>query len=357
MRVEADPRKFFLTRRQASYQQPYGESLLSKLYWTTFFKSHGRKKWAQLLERYAEPLLVGKVRDQEKFINDVVALGIAAGLPIQPEDDISAIHATQAGEFERFENTLSRSIQKLVLGQTLTSDVDGGGSYAAAKVHDQVRQDKRHADLRLVTPTVQRLIDQLCYFNRFPPVKFIMADDTGLEEARATRDALLVEKNILKLTKEYILDKYDFEPEHFDIPDDRDEAEEPEEPEDLDEPEEPAPVAMAMPRYTAEQQHIEDEVDRITAGLPLPISSEAITKAIAGAKSEADLTTRLALLLDDQNPQFAEALARAQFAAQAFGFVTADSEAPLPKPDDPLDREMKLAEIEARRALVEALRV
>lgn len=360
-KIECDPRKFFLTRRQASYRQPYGEAMLSALYWTVFFKTHGRKKWAQLLERYAEPLLVGKVRDQQKFIDDIISLGIAAGLPIQPEDDISAIHATQAGEFERFENALSRSIQKLVLGQTLTSDVGDSGSYAAAKVHDQVRQDKRHADIRLVSPTIQDVIDTLCDLNRLPRLDFEMADDTGLEEARAARDALLVEKGIVKLTKDYILDKYDFKEEHIEIaeaaPMEPEEPEEPEETEEPEEPEESAEMAAKLaPRFTPEQQVIEDATDKILAKRLQPLKAESVAKAIAGAKDQADLAARLGVLLDEQNPEFIETLARAQFAAQAYGFVTADKEGPLEKPADPLDLEIKRAELDARRALVEALR-
>lgn len=113
--IECDLRKFLLTRRQPSYRQPYGESLLTRLYWTAFFRGHGRKFWAKFLERFGEPLLVGKVKDQQKFVADVAALGLAAGLPVQPEDEIEHIAVTQAGEFERFENALSRSIQKIIL--------------------------------------------------------------------------------------------------------------------------------------------------------------------------------------------------------------------------------------------------
>lgn len=362
--IECDPRKYLLTRRQPSYRQPYGESLLSRLYWTVFFKTHGRKKWAQLLERYAEPLLVGKVMDQQKFIDDVLSLGIAAGLPIQQGDDITAVHATQAGEFERFEQALSKSIQKVILGQTLTSDVGDSGSYAAAKVHDSVRQDKRHADMRLVKKTVQQLLDSLCDLNAMPRVSFELADDSGLEVERATRDALLVEKGIITLTKDYILDRYDYDEGHFEIPEkqgpivianpvqDEDEAEE------TDETEMAATtINLAKPQFTPQQQVIEDETDRVLAKTPAsPIPEAAMLQAIKSASDEADLALRLSLLLDQQDPHFAEYIARAQFAAQTLGYVVADKEAPIPKPEDPIDREMKLAELEARKAIVEMLR-
>jgi phage gp29-like protein len=55
-----------------------------------------------------------------------------------------------------------------------TSDVGSSGSYAAAKVHDQVRQDKKHADMRLIQQTVQQLLDTLCDLNGLPSAEFIM---------------------------------------------------------------------------------------------------------------------------------------------------------------------------------------
>ena len=44
--------KFFLTRRKASYEQPYGKALLATLYWLFFFKQNGFKFWAKFLERF-----------------------------------------------------------------------------------------------------------------------------------------------------------------------------------------------------------------------------------------------------------------------------------------------------------------
>ena len=51
--------KFFLTRIRPTYRQPYGESLLARLYWPWFFRTSGWKFWAKFLERFGSPLLVG----------------------------------------------------------------------------------------------------------------------------------------------------------------------------------------------------------------------------------------------------------------------------------------------------------
>lgn len=337
--VECDPRKYLLTRRQPSYRQPYGESLLTRLYWTVFFKGHGRKFWAKFLERFGEPLLVGRVADQEKFIRDIAALGLASGLPVQQGDEIDHISVTQSGEFERFENSLSKSIQKAVLGQTLTSDVGSTGSFAAAKVHDSVREDKRNADIRLVSRTVQTLIDTLCSLNGWQSPKFVMSDGTGLEMDRAQRDALLVEKGVLKLTKDYIIDRYDFEEGDFEMPEIKVEPIAPEQPTSVDQEDVAMSASLTTMRprnvaFTPQQQAIEDAADDLLTKVPDPINLDAMLSAVKAATDPADLSIRLAMLLDQQDPRFAELLARAQFAAATLGYVVAEQEAP--KPNEPV---------------------
>lgn len=212
------PEKFLLTVRQPTYRNPYGEALLSRLYWPVFFLREARRNWAQFLERFGNPILVGKVMDAEAYVAAVQKLGLTTPLAIPETSEVKAITASQAGEFERFHNVMERTIQKVVLGQTLTSDVGDKGSFAAAKVHNEVRDDKRRADIRLVSATVQRLVNFLGRLNGFDAPRFVMADDTGLEMERAQRDALLVEKGILRLTEDYLLDRYDYQEGDFEIP-------------------------------------------------------------------------------------------------------------------------------------------
>jgi phage gp29-like protein len=55
------PLKFFLTRRKPTFKQPYGDPLLSKLYWLWFFRTNTTKFWVKFLERFGSPILLGKV--------------------------------------------------------------------------------------------------------------------------------------------------------------------------------------------------------------------------------------------------------------------------------------------------------
>ena len=110
------------------------------------------------------------------------------------------------------------SITGTLSSQTdLQSALDGkqaSGSYAAAKVHDLVRIDRRLADIRLVTPALQNYVDALVKYN-FPSATaplVVMQDGAGLATDRAERDEKLARTGQIEFTEAYWLNRYDFEP-------------------------------------------------------------------------------------------------------------------------------------------------
>ena len=191
--------KFFLTRRKATYQQPYGKALLATLYWLFFFKQNGFKFWAKFLERFGTPILLGKCRDTETEDMSRALLNAHAQsvLAIDIEDDVQILSAsgtsgTAGAAFESFNNQLVRQIQKVVLGQTLTSGTDGVGSRALGQVHDNVRMDKLKSDIRLVTPTLQAVVDALCKLNGWGEYKVMLGEKPKpLNKDQAERDGHL----------------------------------------------------------------------------------------------------------------------------------------------------------------------
>jgi hypothetical protein len=60
-----------------------------------------------------------------------------------------------------------------------------------------------------------------------------------------------------------------------------------------------------------------------TDNIPLGLSFDDIQEAIFSATNEHDLQVKLSLLLEKDNPQHTELLAKAQFAAQILGYVNA----------------------------------
>ncbi|MEG1709452.1 MAG: DUF935 family protein, partial [Acinetobacter sp.] len=186
---KAYPLKFFLTRRKPTYKQPYGDPLLSKLYWVWFFKTNSTKFWVKFLERFGSPLLVGKVKDGEQEDIDAMTTALLNAhtqsiLSIDADDEVTTVGTNFSGAgasaFEAFDTVMTRRVQKVVLGQTLTSENDGGGSHALGEVHNEVRLDKRNSDLRMITPVVQDIINALCLLNGFEKHTIILGGEQDL---------------------------------------------------------------------------------------------------------------------------------------------------------------------------------
>jgi hypothetical protein len=180
------------------------------------------------------------------------------------------------------------------------------------------------ADIRLVTRTVQTLVNALHELNGFAgePPTFVLEDNTGLETDRADRDAKLVQAGVLKLTPDYLLRVYDYEEGDFEIPVDS-------------RPDKPAPIGAKnnqsnfsasneLSKFTPAQMVIENLVTASVENIPAPLSSDDIRNAVFSANNSIeDLEQNLALLLDKQDPRFAELLAQTAFSAQLLGFVNA----------------------------------
>ena len=317
--------KFLLTTHCATAHNPRGEALLSRLYWPWFFRHNLWRFWMQYAERFADPLLMGKSRDPQAFLDGLLALGFSNAIAVSEDGDITAATPTAAGEFPTIHDTLGRNIQKLILGQTLTSEVKGG-SLAAAEVHDSVRDDKRRSDLARVMGTGQRLVDALWALNGFAgdAPRFVMSDARGLEAERAERDKLLYDASggRLAFSEDYLMRVYDFEPGEV----------------ALSAP--PAPAvpgsfaALAAPlefspgraqKFTPGQRIAEDLAETALARAGQPVPAAAIRRVIDAATSPEDLAERLGTLLAELPPNaFDDALERALFAADVLGWHNAE---------------------------------
>jgi len=332
--IDVDTRfKFLLTRRRSTYRNPYGQALLSRLYAPFFLRQAGWRFWPQFLERFGAPLLVGKTTGDTSALASALTQALqSAVVAVDSEDDVAAVASTGDGAaFERFETAVTKRIQKVILGQTLTTDVGNVGSYAAALVQDGVRTDRRNADLRMVTRTVQRLVNAITELN-WPgaePPEFVMEDETGLQTERAERDAKLVQSGVVKLTEDYLLRAYDFEVGDFELP-----QQQPTSPALPQREQEVAASSYfarpphylfakgAQDRFTPEQEAVEQLADGVLAEAPSPISPAALARAVREARSPEELASALAAVYRGNQPdEFRAILERALFAADLMGYV------------------------------------
>lgn len=341
------PSKFLVTVHRGTYRNPYGESLYARLYWPWLFRTSGWKFWAKALERTGTPFLkgtapigsqmdpsTGRITDNVALLSKILDQAVSNASMALPEGwTAEFMNAAQTGtSFEQFEIACCKRMQRMILGQTLTSDTTGTGSYALGKVHNDVRIDRRNADIRMVSRTVQTLIGYLWRLNRFSgdPPEFVMEDGLGLEPERATRDASLVpvlEQAGLRLSQEYFLDTYDFEEQHLMAKSESSQ----------EVPQQPVPAqfsghvcgmefaADGSRVFTPQQQVVEDAVDTAVERSGSPIEEEAVRSAIRSAKDPEDLERRLAVALSGvSHATFTRYLERALFAADIAGYVHAE---------------------------------
>lgn len=306
--------KFIIIAHNASVSEPKGDPLLARAYWAWRFRADVWRYWMRYMERFADPVLLGKVSNPADFVASVTQMGLDAAIAVGKDESVEAIIANGAGEFERIDAALRKRFQKLILGQTLTSEVSGG-SLAAAQVHERVLEDRRNADIKKVEQAANQLISaimDLCTLPAGEKPVFAMQDDTGLEEKRAERDAKLMAQGV-KLTEQYLLRAYDFEEGDIDTTHAQ------------TAPDKSAKLSSNFSAkqspFTAVQTAVEGISDDALAQTDSPIDPSLIRNAILAAKNPEDLEERLATLLNQREPHFQQVLAQAIFAADVLGYV------------------------------------
>ena len=312
--------KFFMTRRKATYKQPYGKALLTVVYWLDFFRKNGFKFWAKFLERFGTPILLGKCKDSDPTEMNQALLNAHAQsvISIDAEDEVEILAVTSSGSagasFETFNNTIIRQIQKVILGQTLTSGTDGTGSRALGEVHENVRKDKLNADIRLVTPTFQAIVDALCALNGWGEHEIILGEKSKqLNKDQAERDVKLKDAGAV-FTNQYFIREYGLqegdlaEPLPSQTP----------QPQFKAIPSKPFSFAASVKGLTQEQQELDELADQNFKLL----SDNDLKDLILSSESIEELQTSLfAIAKTADKSQFNEVLDRALFAADILGYM------------------------------------
>lgn len=347
--IPCDPRKFFPIVRNPTTRNPYGESILARLWFPVTWRREGWGLWLNFLETFGEPIITGNVRNQQAFSAAMQAQGVRSVIAWQggKDDKIESIQGSTPGEFQRLEEALTKRIQKLILGNTMTTDGGQYGSRASGEVGLQVEDARRFSDIRMGARAAQKLIDVLCSLNGFPPLRFERRDETGLEAARATRDkdlAPVLQSSGLQFSRVYFQDNYALAETDLEVgqpaapltasaTDDKtikghSEGLRTESEKRLFEVLQCINLSASTDK-TPEAQKALDKLTNAAMGLAPkePIPPALIQSAIMAARDKEDLERRLLAIFessDSQDPEFQAVLEKANFAAQVLGYVAAD---------------------------------
>jgi phage gp29-like protein len=185
--------------------------------WPFLFRAFSSRDFAEFLEIYGLPMRLGRypsgATDEERstLLRAVTAIGHSAAgiLPANMAIEFQRAAEGEADPYMAMVSWAERGISKAILGGTLTSEVDGKGSYAAAGVHDDVRMELRQADLRMLAKTLTRdLIRPLVLFNtgitRVPQLVF---DDSTPEDMQMYADSLPKLANVMPIPLGWVQQK------------------------------------------------------------------------------------------------------------------------------------------------------
>lgn len=154
-----------------SFHDPYGLALGNRLYWPVWFKRKGIGFWLRFLDKYGGPTALGRYRpgdgpeQQDKLLEACQTIQ-AEGAAIIPDGQAieflqSITTAAQQG-YDQLGRFLEGQIAQAVLGVTLTTEIRGEGSRAAAEVHSGKQEGVGVSDGRLLsnflTKTLSRWI-------------------------------------------------------------------------------------------------------------------------------------------------------------------------------------------------------
>ncbi|WP_417436574.1 DUF935 domain-containing protein, partial [Hoeflea sp.] len=173
--------------------------------WAWMFKSFTVKDWAIFCQNYGQPIRIGKygrgATEAEKDVLWRAVSGIAGDCAaIVPRDMLIEFHevgskSSSTDMYERRADWLDRSVSKLVLGQTTTTDAVSGG-HAVAQEHRLVQEDIERSDALQVSSTLNaQLIPNIVAFNfgpqdHYPKVRVGRPDEVPLGEFATAFDKL-----------------------------------------------------------------------------------------------------------------------------------------------------------------------
>jgi len=151
---ELPDRKFLVLQYDADPENPYGVGIGQSIYWPWWFKKHGIKFYVVLMDRFAQPLPVGKYppgnkEAREALLDLLKTLQTDQAVAIPTTLEIAFLEAQRTSSvaiYDPFIALMNAEISKAVLGQTLTTQEGKSGSLALGQVQENVRQDFVQAD-------------------------------------------------------------------------------------------------------------------------------------------------------------------------------------------------------------------
>lgn len=188
---DPDPARYIVHRGHVlPLPDQWGGPMRSILFWW-LLRTMSRQWWANFLERYGIPFLKGKYSDPEgrRVLERAFRLAVRLGAIVISKgteaEIVQAASGDSSSSHEKFIELCNREISKLVVGQTLSANVQATGmGEGTSNLQGQVRDDLRKMDARLLAGTFRtQLLSQYCSINGIPgnPPVLMFGSDSAAE--------------------------------------------------------------------------------------------------------------------------------------------------------------------------------
>jgi phage gp29-like protein len=320
--------KFVLVRHFPTFENPYGLRLLSRCLWPVAFKRGGIEFLTRFCEKFGMPWVLAKApRDADRATRMSMASDLAsmvqdavAVLPGGAEIELASASGKAGDLHESYLRRWDKAISKVIMGQTLTAEMDSNGSRAASETHYSVSGDMAEADQFLVSSAMNEIA--LTYRNVnaaagviAPVFAYSEPKDYG---AQAELDTKLHEVGV-RFTKSHFSRRYGLAEDEFDL---------------AESTEKELPAEHADFFEFADAHAAQEIVDKAVSDImPQAIKANAtiatqVEKIVQKAESFEDMQILLAELLGQEADadELAELVSRITLGATAFGTMSAQEE-------------------------------
>ena len=322
--------KWVLSTSNARASRPAGIGLYERLLAPYLLKAQTSDMWQVFLRRCAGGMLLAQTDSNEdevlkevrKMLDQAEKMG---SIVTNEETNVTALEiGGDATAFQERDGVLARTVQKVVLGETQTTDQGVRGSSLSAKVHNEVRWEKTLADMIVVKRTYQMILNQIAYVAQIPEEFIPEVDvilDQGVDTERVDADVKLHGMGV-RFKKEYFENTYGLNPNEFDV--DNSSPQQGFLPFSLKGGHHPPARTVKEKEFSRERRQFsindpDDIADLMVDSIALPIDPGDVAAAIESAVDAKDLKDKLLVLYDNTNLDFIEEFSQACYAAAASG--------------------------------------
>jgi phage gp29-like protein len=219
--IAVPDRKFIMVRYWAEENEDaYGRGLGHDLFWPVFFKRNGVALWNALIEKHGQPFVYAEYPqgtsdgDVDRLVTMIQGIARGAGVAVPSGTMIKMLEVSKTGTaalHDRLVQVMNAEISKIVLGETLTTEMGQNGARAASETHNDVRTELADADADMLSEELNESLLRWMVELNLPGAAQPMVWRKAPQEPDLLADATLDEK-LFKVgyepTEKLVLERY-----------------------------------------------------------------------------------------------------------------------------------------------------